>query len=107
AALHSQLEGIPDARRRVIRIQLDSPQQLSFGARPVKVTAKDSLPQRRMRLSQERINRNRGGSCLVSRRSAFAERQHTEDAEPVIVLSHTGISDCVVRIEGDGLVITN
>ncbi len=74
---------------------------------PGKVAAQHGLAQGGVTFSQRRIERDRGRGCFVSRGRAFGKRQDSKAAEPVVVSRDAGISERIVWIERDRLVITD
>src|SRR5207247_1756508 len=67
----------------------------------------DRLTEGAMRFRQCGVDADCCGRCFVGRRRTLSKRQHGETAKPVVVRSDARISDGVIWIEGDGLVIAN
>src|SRR5215213_533646 len=106
-SLHRELQRIPDARRRVVRIELDRAYEMMLRTAPGEVAAKDRLSERNVTFREIWIDLNRGRGRFVSRCRTLGKRHHTEHAEPVVIVGDAGMRERVFRIERDCLLITD
>src|SRR6185369_2792588 len=106
ASFHDEMEGVPVMARRVVWIDLDRATVLTFCDGPVEVMANGCKAQRAVSLSRSGIELDCFGRILFGGCGRFCERSDTEDAEPVVVVGDSGVSERVVRIQLDRLFVT-
>ena len=106
ATFHRQLQRVQNSRDRVIRIEFNRVEKLSFSAGPGEVAAEHSLAQRSMSFRQQRIDRHGGRCSFIGCGRAFGKWHNGKRPEPIVIRRQSGISNSVVWIERDGLVVT-
>ena len=107
ATFHRELERIPDARGRIVWIELNCTNEMMLSAAPGEVAAKNGLAEGNVTFGKIRIELDRGRRRFVSRRRTLGKRHHAENTEPVVIVRHSRIRERVLRIERDRLLITN
>src|SRR5258706_3280424 len=80
-------------------------QQLPFSAGPGEVATKDCLAHRGISFGERWLERDCLRRRFVCRSRTLGKRHHGKTAEPVVIGSDAGISEGIVWIEGDGVVI--
>src|SRR5215216_4129891 len=91
----------------MIGIEFNSANQMTLGTGPRKVAAEYRLAQRSMTFGKMWIELDCGLSSFVRRGGTFRKRHHAEDAQPIVIVCHSGIGQCVLRIDRDCLLVTN
>src|SRR5690349_17936528 len=80
---------------------------MMFGAGPREVAAEYRLAQGNVAFSKIRIEVNCRRRGFVSRCRTLSKRHHAEHAEPVVIVGDASVRERVLRIECDGLLVTD
>src|SRR6185503_18394492 len=82
-------------------------QQLPFSAGPGEVATKDCLAHRGISFGERRLERDCLRSRFICRSRTLGKWHYRKAAEPVVVGGDAGVSESIVWIKGDRLVIAD
>src|SRR5215475_2720588 len=89
-------------RERGVRLESDGLFELFFGARPVPIVKPTDLCQRRMGLSERRVELQGPNRSFLLFGSGFLPRERAGKAQFEVGLRNADVAERVARIFGDG-----